>query len=380
MSPLDDSDSLVSAGAEPSVAAAAPARRYRPVAQRLRWPLMIGVLLIALLITLVVYLTGGRFQSTDDATVQGARVSVSSSISGRVVNVAVRENQVVKTGQLLFQLDARPLQTAYDAAQANLNQARLQVSALKATYNQRQADLKQAQDNLAYLNGEAARQKALVAAGVATGAQSAQAASQAEQARSQVAAAQAQIANALAALGGDPNLPDDNHPTVRQAQAQLNTASLNQSYVNIYAPQDGVVTKVDQLQVGDYVTAASPVFSLVSTRFWVEAEFKENQLEWMRPGERATVKLDAYPHRTFDARVFAMSPGTGSSFSLLPPENATGNWVKVTQRVPVQIVFTHPMDVPLAAGLSASVRVDTAMRRHLFGPPTPVATPSDSSR
>ena len=356
------------------MATAGPAVRPTPLIRRLRWPLMIGVLVIALVIALVVYLTGGRFESTDDATVQGARVSISSSISGRVVNVAVHDNQAVRAGQLLFQLDPRPLDTAFDQAQASLSQAKLQIEALKATYSQRQADLKAAQDNLTYLQGEATRQKALVAAGVATGAQAAQAASQAEQARSQVDAARAQMDNALADLGGNANLPDDARPNVRQAQASVAAATLNRSYVDIYAPQDGVVTKVEQLQVGNFVTAATPVFSLISNDFWVEAEFKENQLEHMRPGETATIKLDAYPNERFKARVQTISPGTGSAFSLLPPENATGNWVKVTQRVPVRVVFTPIPSVPLASGLSASVKVDTTFRRHLFGSPT--ATPA----
>jgi membrane fusion protein (multidrug efflux system) len=134
-----------------------------------------------------------------------------------------------------------------------------------------------------------------------------------------------------------------------------------------------VVTKVDQLQVGDYINAATPVFSLVSNRLWVEANFKENQLEYMRAGQTATIKIDAFPHTTFKARVVAVSPGTGSSFSLLPPENATGNWVKVTQRVPVRVEFVGAPEVPLQPGLSASVSVDTTHHRTLFSDSGPRA-------
>jgi membrane fusion protein (multidrug efflux system) len=130
-----------------------------------------------------------------------------------------------------------------------------------------------------------------------------------------------------------------------------------------------VVTKVDQLQIGDYINAAQPVFSLVSSQMWIEAEFKENQLEYVRPGQSASVKIDAYPDRRFKARVEAISPGTGSSFALLPAENATGNWVKVTQRVPVRIAFVGQQDAPLVAGLSVKVTVDTRHVRSLFGPP-----------
>ena len=350
----------------------------RGALRRLRLPIMGAVVVLVLVAALIVYLTGGRFESTDDAEVQGARVSISSSISGRVVNIAVRDNQFVHAGQLLFQLDGRPVQTAYQEAQANLAAARLQVAGLSATVGQRQADLAAAEDKQTYLEADAIRQKALVGAGTATQAQADQAASLAAQGRQQVASAREQLANAQAALGAAGGGSVDAHPLVAQARARLAQAGLNQSYVDVVAPQDGIVTKVDQLQVGNYINAAAPVFSLVSTRLWVEAEFKENQLEYMRPGQHATVKIDAYPDQRFDAQIEAISPGTGSSFSLLPAENATGNWVKVSQRVPVRIVFTRRPDVPMASGLSVSVKVDTLHRRSLFGKSKPQA--SDPAR
>jgi membrane fusion protein (multidrug efflux system) len=344
---------------------APPSRRGALV--RLRWPLMIGAVLLVAVVGAIVYLTGGRYQGTDDAEVGGARVQISSSVSGRVISIDVREGQSVRSGQVLFQLDGRPFQTALADAQANLAQARLQVAGLKATYGQRQADLKAAQANLAYMAGEAVRQRALVSAGTSTGAQAAQAQNQAVQARDQVAVAQKQLQAAVDALGGNPDVSVEDHPTVQAAQARVATAQLNVGYIDIVAPQDGVATKVDQLQVGDYINAAQPVFSLVSPRFWIEAEFKENQLEYMRAGQFAEVKIDAYPHRRFRARVASISPGTGSAFSLLPAENATGNWVKVTQRVPVRLDFVEAPDVPLASGLSANVKVDTLHHRRLFG-------------
>ena len=367
MSPADSAEAPIEAaipeaGFMDERAAPAP----RGWLRRLRWPLMGGVVLLVLIIGSIVYLTGGRYESTDDAQVTGARVQVSSSISGRVVTIAVHEGQLVHAGQLLFQLDGRPYQTATAEAEANLANARLQVDALKATYRQQQAALKTAQDSAAYLAGEAVRARALFGAGTGTAAQAAQAADQADRARSQVAGAQAQLAAALAPLGGDPNLADDNAPTVRVAAARVANAALNQGYIDVVASQDGVATKVDQLQVGDYINASQPVFSLVSNRFWVEANFKENQLEYMRVGQTASLKLDAYPHQLFQMRVSSISPGTGSSFSLLPAENATGNWVKVTQRVPVRLDFMRMPDVALASGLSASVKVDTHHGRHLF--------------
>jgi membrane fusion protein, multidrug efflux system len=370
MSPPDSSEppsgpaSPVRPGFAPE---SAPPVRRRTALQRLRLPIMGAVVLLALIGGLIVYLTGGRFESTDDAAVQGARVSVSSSIAGRVVNVMVHENQLVHAGEVLFQLDGRQYQMAYNEAQANVAAMRAQVEGLKATYRQRQADVKAAQDSLAYLESEAHRQKVLVEAGTASQSQADQAKNQADQARQQLAAMREQLANALAALGGDADGPTDHQPGVMQALARLGNAQINRSYIDIVAPQDGVVTKVDQLQVGDYINAATPVFQLVSNRLWVEANFKENQLEYMRAGQTATIKVDAFPDLRFKARVQAISPGTGSSFSLLPPENATGNWVKVTQRVPVRVEFDGAPQVPLQPGLSCSVSVDTTHHRSLGG-------------
>ena len=345
----------------------------QPALRRLRLPIMGGVVLIVLAGALFVYLTGGRYESTDDAEIQGARVSISSTIAGRVINIAVRDNQFVHAGQVLFQLDGRPYQTAYQEAQANLAAARLQVEGLRATVGQRRADLAASEDRQVYLEADAVRQKALVGAGTATQAQADQATSLAAQGRQQVTALREQLTGAQAALGAAAGRSSDNHPIVAQARARLAQAGLNQSYVDVIAPQDGVVTKVDQLQVGNYINAAAPVFSLVSTRLWVEANFKEGQLEYMRPGQHATVKIDAYPDQRFEAQVEAISPGTGSSFSLLPAENATGNWVKVSQRVPVRIVFATRPQVPLESGLSVTVKVDTQHQRRLFGRAKPPA-------
>jgi membrane fusion protein (multidrug efflux system) len=375
MSPPDSSEpsATSTARAKPALVEAERPIRGRSLLQRMRLPIMGAVVLLALVGGLVVFLTGGRFESTDDSSVQGARVSISSTIAGRVIAVPVHENQFVHTGDVLFRLDGRNYQAAYDEAAANVAAMREQVEGLKATYRQRQADIKSVQVNLAYLETEAKRQRALFEAGTSSKSQVDQAQSQADQARQQLSAAQEQAANALAALGGDANGPTDKQPAVMQAAARLGNASVNKSYIDVVAPQDGVVTKVDQLQVGDYVNAASPVFQLVSNRLWVEANFKENQLEYMRPGQTATIKIDAFPHSRFKARVAAISPGTGSSFSLLPPENATGNWVKVTQRVPVRVEFDGMPEVPLQPGLSATVTVDTTHKRSLFGDSGPRA-------
>jgi len=191
-----------------------------------------------------------------------------------------------------------------------------------------------------------------------------------EGARSDLAAAD-QATNAVVAnLGGNPNIEVDRHPTVQHAQAVLDRARLNLSYTVIKASTDGIVTRVEQLQAGTYITASTPVFALVvANDTWVEANFKENQLAHMRVGQQVEVHVDSYPGKTFRGTVASVSPGTGSQFSLLPAENATGNWVKVVQRLPVRIELKNlnPTEYPLHGGLSATVDVDTQYQRHLFG-------------
>lgn len=351
------------------VTGTASSRATRSLRERLRLPLMaLGILAVAIGV-LYFWLTGGRYMSTDDAYLQAARASISSNVSGQVVEIAVHDNQRVHRGDPLFQLDEKPYRIAVDSAQAKLGTARLEVTAGKATYLQQLAALHSAQDTLAYQTREYLRQQQLLASGISSQMQFDQAQHARDTARQQVASAQQQVASVLAMLGGNPDIDLEQHPTVQQAQAELDRAKLNLSYATIVAPADGIVTKVEQLQVGDYITAASPVFALISIHdVWVEANFKENQLTYMRAGQPATVKIDTYSGKTVAAHVTSIAPGTGSQFSALPAENATGNWVKVVQRLPVRLQLeSTDADLPFHSGLSATVVVDTGHRRSLFG-------------
>jgi len=338
-------------------------RPVRPLRQRLRLPLMLAGPIVVLLAASWWYLTSGRYVSTDDAYVQAARTMISPDISGRVVAVAVRDNQRVDKGQLLFQIDDRPYRIAVEEAKAMLSSARLQVEALKATYRQKQADAKGAEDTLEYQQREFDRQRQLAASGVAARSTFDQVQNVLQVARQKVASTQSDVANVLAQLGGNPNLPPEQHPSVQRAQAALDKAELDLSYTLVKAQEPGIVTKVDQLQVGSYVSASTPVFSMISKRVWIEANFKETELTHMRPGQTATVEIDTYPGLVFNATVESLSPGTGLTFSLLPPENATGNWVKVVQRLPVRLALEDPKNRSLHAGLSVTVEVDTQHRR-----------------
>jgi len=344
-----------------------PPRRSRR--RQLRFGLMVGVPVVLVVAAAVVWLLGGRYEETDDAYVRAAMVAVSADVAGRVVEIAVHENQVVKPGDLLFRLDDAPFVIAVQEAEAHLAQAKLTVAQMKATYRQRHADVIAAQSTAAYQEHEFERQNGLLAAGIASRAQVDQLRNASDTARQQVAASEQQAQAALAALGGDPSTPVDKHPSVQQAQAALDRAKLNLSYTRVTAPTGGVVTKVEQLQVGNYLNAAVPAFALVSTTdVWIEANFKENQLAHMHAGQAAKIAVDGFPDHDLRGRVASLSPGTGSTFSMLPPENATGNWVKVVQRLPVRVTLEDArVAATLHTGLSATVTVDTQHRRSLTG-------------
>ncbi len=353
--------------ANPTPASAPPRSRRR----RLRGPLLIAAPIVALFVILFLYLHGGRYQTTDNAYFQSGLGAVAANVSGQVVSVEVHDNQHVKAGQVLFRIDPAPFQAAVDEAAAALADARTQISALRANYAQGQAEQRSAQDQFAYAQREAARQKALLAEGISSQAQYDQAQLAAQTAAQGIETSRQKNASVAATLSGRVSGPVDAQPAVKKAQAALDRAQLDLSYTVVRARQDGIVTKVDQLQVGDYVSTARPVFTLAGTRIWVEANFKESQLDHMRIGQSATIAVDAFPDLKLTGHVSSFSPGTGNSFALLPPENATGNWVKVVQRLPVEIdIDNPPADVPLHAGLSVEVSVDTGYRRHLLGAAT----------
>jgi len=311
------------------------------------------------------WLFGGRYVDTNNAYVGRDMVTVSSDISGRITSVKVAENQAVKAGDVLFTFDDAPYKLALQESEAGVVDARAQVAELKAAYTQGQAQVAQAQANLALQQKQYDRYKTLAASNAASQSQLDDAAYALKAAAAGLSVAKDTAAKALAALEDSPTMAIDERALVKQAVAKRDQAVIDLSHTIVIAPADGIVTQTGKLQVGQYLQPGVPVFELVKTaRTWVDANFKETQLTHMQVGQPAVVEVDTYPGVVLHGVVVSIGAGTGAQFSVLPAENATGNWVKVVQRVPVRVLLdAPPAGVVLRAGLSADVDVDTGRTR-----------------
>lgn len=328
---------------------------------RLRRLLLMVVLpIILILLGLWYWAHSTRYQSTDNAYVYANQVSVTPQITGRVIAVPVVQNQTVTPGQVLLEIDPAPFQLALDQANANLKTVSDQIRAQQQTLRAAQAELRAAQANVAYLQRDVQRKTNLVKKDVVPKARLDDLKTSLIMAQQKTLALKAQIAQIEASLGGNAYQPIDQQPAYQQALAVRDKAALQLSYTTIKAPAAGVVTQVS-VKPGDVVTSGRPVFALVmSGERWVDANFKETQLTHVHVGQTAEITVDTYPHHEWRGTVVSISPGTGSVFSVLPPQNATGNWVKVVQRIPVRILIDTTADGPdLRAGMSAEVTIDT---------------------
>jgi membrane fusion protein, multidrug efflux system len=313
------------------------------------------------------YLQGGRYAGTDDAYTKADMVQISADVSARVVAIEVKDNQAVKAGQVLFRLDDETFRIALAKAEAKLVHTRNDLQALQASYHQKETDLKSAQADLAYWATELGRQQKLAGEGFATKSTADQTRRSADMARAQVAGDQRALDSIAAQLDGDPDLPIDQHAAYKEAVAERDQAALDLRHTVVSAPADGIVGQVPNLQVGNYLTAGTAAFNLVrADQIWVEANMKETDLTYVRPGQNAIVTIDTYPDRQWRGKVASLSSASGSEMSVLPPQNASGNWVKIVQRIPVRIELDlgkkHP---PISAGMSAVVEIDTGHRRRL---------------
>lgn len=334
----------------------APKTRRSKVAGERNWTRTILMLIVPALLLVggaYYWLTSGGSVSTDDAQVKQDIVSVSPQVNGQVVQVFVRNGAHVKRGDLLFRIDPQPYLVALEQAQAQLATAKLQTEVLRTTAAGTSGDITGAEANLAIKRNALARQQALLRQGFTTKANYDDAFNEVKTAETQLADARARAANAGAAVA-----PGE-QPQIAQARAAVDKARLDLERTDVRAPMDGTIENADKLQVGQMAVLGVGMVSLVhSTNAWVEANFKEKDVGRMVPGQRASIEVDAYGGQKFSGYVQSIGAGTGSQFSLLPAQNANGNWVKVTQRVPVRIAFDGKPAKPMIAGLSVTATVD----------------------
>lgn len=346
-----------------------PKRHRTTVATRrlLRYVLMGGAALVILIGGLWYWVFGGRYVTTTDAYVQANVLDVATDVSGIVADIPIHDGEQVKVGQVLFRLDPLKFQLAVDQAQAGLEQTRLDIESLKADYTHavtaQAAQAAQVQSDQATF----ARDAALVKTNAVPQQQYDTARFKLQGDEAQLGSAEAQVKSALARLGGNPALPPTAMPAYKTAEAKLGEAQREMAHAVIRAPYDGIVTQVPKLQVGQFLPAGTAAFGLVGANdFWVAAEPKETALIHARPGDAATVTIDAYPGTTWHGEVQSIAPATDQEFSLLPAQNSSGNWVKVVQRVPVRVTLNPVKGAPpLSAGMSAEVTIDTGHQRHL---------------
>lgn len=325
----------------------------------LRFILLIVIPALGIAVSGWVYLTGGRYVETDNAYVKADKTAIGAEVSGRVLRVAVKENQHVDKGDLLFTIDPKPYELAVDQATSDLNNTVIELKAIKSKYQSKLANIEVSKSQLAFAQREEGRLHHLNGPGYVSASELDSAHQKTLLMALEVNMLQKQLQEVEDSFGGDISLPVEKHPRYKKALAELNTARNDLSNVNEYAPSSGNVTKV--LQVGEYVQNGSTAMLLVSDKnLYIEANFTEKDLTYIRKNEPAEINVDYAPGVTWHGRVSSISPATGAEYSVIPAENATGNWVKVTQRVPVRIRLETDANQPqLRAGLSASIKIDT---------------------
>ena len=332
--------------------------RWRRAGRRF---LLLGVLpALALLAGFGWWATSGRYVSTENAYVKASIVAVSADIDGRVITVDVRDDQAVVEGNLLFRIDPGALELDKDSAAARMVSVKHQIEGWRAEFQEAQAEIEEALERAAYYRQQAERQRALESQGIASAVRLEEAELELAAAGKRVTALEQKRRAVLAKLGGDPEVAADLHPAYREAVVDRQKAALLLKKTTIHAPISGVVSRMN-LEPGEWVEEGEPVFTIVDQdRSWIEANLKETQLTHVDVGQSVDIGIDSYPDARWSGRVASISAATGAEFALIPPQNASGNWVKVVQRLPVRIEI-DPVDglPPLRAGMTASIEIDT---------------------
>jgi membrane fusion protein, multidrug efflux system len=343
----------------PSAAAPVARPRRRWVRRTL---LALGPVLV-LIVGTYVYVNTGRHVETDNAYVKADMVVVSAEVAGLIEHVAVGENEFVRAGDVLFEIDKRPYEVAVDRTEAQLEAVKAFILGLQASYQQRLEELELAHTNVAYQQRKLAREQSLAEQQLGSDADVDEARNELDVAAKQVPIIEQALAQLRAQLGGHITGGFETHPAYRAVQSMYDDALLNLHHTVVRAPINGVVSRVPL--AGRYTMTGTPVMSVVSSaNLWVEANYKETELTHVDVGQPVAVHIDTYPDHEWHGTVESISPATGAEFSVIPAQNASGNWVKVAQRIPVRIALEiAPGDPPLRAGMSAIVDIDTRFER-----------------
>ncbi|HEY0328255.1 MAG TPA: HlyD family secretion protein [Rhodopseudomonas sp.] len=357
---------------EPRVEPTAPPRRSLLGALKAyRRPLLLFVLPLALLIAgIAFYLEGGRYVTTDDAYVGAQKVLITPDVAGKIIEVPVKEGQLVKTGDVMFQIDPVPYQLAVQQARAKLDDAKTSHDNLIANVQLYGQTVDLVNAGIAIKQRDVERKGSLVKSSAGSQLDLDNSNSALVTAQAELQLVKQQLSTAMNQLLGDPKLPLEKFPAYMQAKAALDDAQRNLDLTTVRAPMNGTATQVDNIQLGRFVAAGNPVFSVIDTTApWVDANPKESDFTYVTIGQKVTIDIDAFPDHAFVGTVGSLSPGTGAQFAILPAQNATGNFVKVVQRVPVRIYFdTNDRVVgKLKAGMSSYVSIDTKHTRSLAG-------------
>jgi membrane fusion protein (multidrug efflux system) len=348
---------------------AKPRRRALFFVRRFRRTFLLVVLpLLAAIGGLAFYLNGGRYVTTDDAYVGAQKVLITPDISGKIINVAVKEGQQVSTGDIMFQIDPVPFQLALAQARAKLDDAKTSHDNLVANVKLYGQTIDLVNGGIALKQRDVERKSSLVKSAAGSQLDLDNSATALVTAQAQLQLIKQQNSTALNQLLGNPELPLEQFPAYMQAKAVLDDAQRNLDLTTVRAPMAGIATQVDQIQLGRFVMAGTPVFSVIDTsKPWVDANPKESDFTYVTVGQPVSIDVDAFPDHVFKGTIGSLSPGTGAQFAILPPQNATGNFVKVVQRVPVRIYFdsNDKYVQKLKAGMSAYTTIDTGHRRSL---------------
>ena len=348
---------------------AKPRRRALAFVRRFRRTFLLVVLpLLGAIGGLAFYLNGGRYVTTDDAYVGAQKVLITPDISGKIINVAVKEGQQVSTGDIMFQIDPVPFQLALAQARAKLDDAKTSHDNLVANVKLYGQTIDLVNAGIALKQRDVDRKSSLVKSAAGSQLDLDNSATALVTSQAQLQLIRQQNSTALNQLLGNPELPLEQFPAYMQAKAVLDDAQRNLDLTTVRAPMNGIATQVDQIQLGRFVMAGTPVFSVIDTsKPWVDANPKESDFTYVTVGQPVSIDVDAFPDHVFKGTIGSLSPGTGAQFAILPPQNATGNFVKVVQRVPVRIYFdsNDKYVQKLKAGMSAYTTIDTGHRRSL---------------